>query len=151
MKPIYTNVKYTEWLSADEMHEESKKWLSELEFYKEEQWFFEDLIRSYTLQILDHDHFEESKNHIDKLSEIVEQTQMLINTVKSHEKELSINITEDDYSTPEAFEVIKGGKNIYVWNIYALVQISSDTYPIKYSHLFQVNAMYQPLSQFVSF
>ena len=92
MKPIYTNVKYTEWLSADEMHEESKKWLSELEFYKEEQWFFEDLIRSYTLQILDHDHFEESKNHIDKLTEIVEQTQMLINTVKSHEKELSIMV-----------------------------------------------------------
>ncbi len=92
MKPIYTNVKYTEWLSADEMHEESKKWLSELEFYKEEQWFFEDLIRSYTLQILDNEHFEESKLLIEKLTKIVEQTQMLINTVKSHEKELSIMV-----------------------------------------------------------
>ncbi|MEO1033612.1 MAG: hypothetical protein AAFX55_19660 [Bacteroidota bacterium] len=92
MKTVYTNVKYTEWLSADDMHTESKKWLSELEFYKEEQWFFEDLIRSYTLQILDNDHFEESKVLIDKLTAIVEQTQMLINAVKSHEKELSIMV-----------------------------------------------------------
>ena len=92
MKKVYTNAKYTEWLSADDMHAQSKKWLSELEFYKEEQWFFEDLIRSYTLQILDNDHFEESKVLIDKLTKIVDQTQMLINNVKSHEKELSIMV-----------------------------------------------------------
>ena len=64
MKTTHTNAKHTEWLSADEMHFESKKWLSELEFCKEEQWFFEDLIRSYTLQILDNNHFEESKPNI---------------------------------------------------------------------------------------
>ncbi|MEF3080088.1 hypothetical protein [Winogradskyella poriferorum] len=92
MKTIHTNAKHTEWLSADEMHFESKKWLSELEFCKEEQWFFEDLIRSYTLQILDNNHFEESKRLIDKLTKIVEQTQTLINAVKSHEKELSIMV-----------------------------------------------------------
>lgn len=92
MKTIHTNAKHTEWLSADEMNFESKKWLSELEFCKEEQWFFEDLIRSYTLQILDNNHFEESKRLIDKLTKIVEQTQTLINAVKSHEKELSIMV-----------------------------------------------------------
>ncbi len=92
MKTIHTNAKHTEWLSADEMHFESKKWLSELEFCKEEQWFFEDLIRSYTLQILDNNHFEESKRLIDKLTKIVEQTETLINAVKSHEKELSIMV-----------------------------------------------------------
>lgn len=92
MKTIHTNAKHTEWFSAEEMHLESKKWLSELEFCKEEQWFFEDLIRSYTLQILDNNHFEESKRLIDKLTKIVEQTQTLINAVKSHEKELSIMV-----------------------------------------------------------
>ncbi|MCT4628898.1 hypothetical protein [Winogradskyella sp.] len=92
MKTIHTNAKHTEWLSADEMHFESKKWLSELEFCKEEQWFFEDLIRSYTLQILDNDHFEESKRLIDQLSKIVTQTETLINAVKSHEKQLSIMV-----------------------------------------------------------
>ncbi|WP_138433221.1 hypothetical protein [Winogradskyella algicola] len=92
MKTIHTNAKHTKWLSADEMHFESKKWLSELEFCKEEQWFFEDLIRSYTLQILDNNHFEESKRLIDKLTKIVEQTETLINAVKSHEKELSIMV-----------------------------------------------------------
>ncbi|GAB4157501.1 MAG: hypothetical protein Tsb0033_09400 [Winogradskyella sp.] len=92
MKTIHTNAKHIEWLSADDMHFESKKWLSELEFYKEEQWFFEDLIRSYTLQIIDQNHFDESKRLIDKLTKIVEQTQTLSNAVQSHEKQLSIMV-----------------------------------------------------------
>ncbi|WP_299113968.1 hypothetical protein [uncultured Winogradskyella sp.] len=92
MKTIHTNAKHTEWLSADDMHDSSKKWLSELEFCKKEQLFFEDLIRSYTLQILNNNHFEESKRLIDKLTIIVKQTQTLINAVKSHEKELSIMV-----------------------------------------------------------
>lgn len=92
MKTVYTHAKYTEWLSAYDMHAESKKWLSELEFYKEEQWFFEDLIRSYTLQILDNDHFEKSKALIERLTAIVKQTQSLVNSVKLHEKALSIMV-----------------------------------------------------------
>ena len=40
-----TQVKYLEWLSADEMYEESKKWLSELSFIKDEHLFFEDIIK----------------------------------------------------------------------------------------------------------
>ncbi|WP_296381509.1 hypothetical protein [Winogradskyella sp.] len=90
MKTIQTNARHTEWLSAEDMHDTSKKWLSELEFGKEEQLFFEDLIRSFTLQILDNNHFEESKILIVKLSKIVKQTQVLINAVISHEKKLSI-------------------------------------------------------------
>jgi len=92
MKTIHTNAKHTEWLSADEMHFESKKWLSELEFCKEEQWFFEDLIRSYTLQIIDNNHFDESKRLIDKLSKVVDETKTLLNAVKKHEKQLSIMV-----------------------------------------------------------
>lgn len=92
MKTTHTNAKHTEWLSADEMHFESKKWLSELEFCKEEQWFFEDLIRSYTLQIIDNNHFDESKRLIDKLTKIVDQTQTLLDAVKKHEKKLSIMV-----------------------------------------------------------
>ncbi|MBT8245868.1 MAG: hypothetical protein HKP48_07155 [Winogradskyella sp.] len=92
MKTIHTKAKHTEWLSADDMHEDSKSWLSELTFYKEEQIFFEDLIKSYTLQLIDKKHFEESKTIVDKLSEIVKQTDVLLNTVTSHEKELSIMV-----------------------------------------------------------
>jgi len=102
MKTIHTNAKHTEWLSADEMHFESKQWLSELEFCKKEQLFFEDLIRSYTLQILDNNHFEESKILIDRLTKIVKQTQTLINAVKSHEKELSIMVDGVDQIEEEA-------------------------------------------------
>ncbi|TCK64811.1 hypothetical protein DFQ05_2548 [Winogradskyella wandonensis] len=92
MKTIHTYAKHTEWLSAEEMHNSSKLWLSELSFYKEEQIFFEDLIKSNTLQLIDKNHFEDSKSIIDRLSVIVKQTQTLINAVKSHEKELSIMV-----------------------------------------------------------
>lgn len=90
MKTIHTNAKHTEWLAADDMHYESKKWLSELEFCKEEQLFFDDLIKSFTLSILDNNHFKESKTLIDKLTKNVKQTQTLITAVKTHEKKLSI-------------------------------------------------------------
>ena len=96
MKTRHTNAKHTEWLSAEDMHDASKRWLSELEFYKEEQLFFEDLIRSYTLQILDNNHFEESKRIIDKLTRIVKDTQILLNAVKSHESKLSIMVDAID-------------------------------------------------------
>ena len=96
MKTIHTNAKHTEWLSAEDMHDASKRWLSELEFYKEEQLFFEDLIRSYTLQILDNNHFEESKRIIDKLIRIAKDTQILLNAVKSHESKLSIMVDAID-------------------------------------------------------
>ena len=96
MKTIHTNAKHTEWLSAEDMHDASKRWLSELEFYEEEQLFFEDLIRSYTLQILDNNYFEESKRIIDKLTRIVKDTQILLNAVKSHESKLSIMIDDID-------------------------------------------------------
>ncbi|SHH66445.1 hypothetical protein [Winogradskyella jejuensis] len=102
MKTIHTKAKHTEWLSAEDMHDSSKLWLSELSFYKEEQIFFEDLIKSYTLQLIDNKHFEESKSIVNRLSEIVKQTQVLINAVKSHEKELSIMVDGIDQLEEEA-------------------------------------------------
>lgn len=102
MKTIHTNAKHTEWLSAGDMHDASKIWLSELEFCKEEQLFFEDLIRSFTLQILSNHHFEESKKLIEKLSKIVKQTQVLINAVKSHESELTIMVDGIDQIQEES-------------------------------------------------
>ena len=92
MKTIHTNAVHTKWLNAEDMHEASKKWLSELEFCKEEQIFFEDLITSFTLQILDNENFEAGRSLIGELSETVKQTQILINAVKAHESGLSIMV-----------------------------------------------------------
>lgn len=92
MKTIHTNAKHTEWLSAEDMHYASKQWLSELEFCKEEQMFFEDLIRSYTLQILDNNHFQESKIVVEDLSKNVKETETLLKAIKIHEEKLSIMV-----------------------------------------------------------
>lgn len=123
MKTIHINAKHTKWLSADDMHDASKKWLSELEFWKNEQMFFEDLIRSFTLQILDNNHFEESKKVVEKLTNITKQTQTLIVAVKTHEKELSIMVDDVDQIDEETaykkehrnlIELISEFKNRYI-------------------------------------
>lgn len=102
MKTIHTKAKHTEWLSAEDMHDASKLWLSELSFFKKEQLFFEDLIKSYTLQLIDNNHFEDSKSIVDKLSKVVKQTQVLTNAVEKHETELSIMVDGIDELEKEA-------------------------------------------------
>lgn len=123
MKTIHINAKHTKWLTAEDMHDTSKKWLSELEFCKEEQLFFENLIRSFTLQILDNNHFEESKLIIERITEIVKQTETLITAVQSHEKELSIMVDGVDQIEEETaykkehrnlIELISEFKNRYI-------------------------------------
>ncbi|SEQ35016.1 hypothetical protein SAMN05421824_1424 [Hyunsoonleella jejuensis] len=86
------NKKYVAWLSTETMHNASKKWLSELEFAKDEQLFFNDLIKSYTLQLIDSKHFNKSKDLVTQLSKVEKQTNELIETVKEHERELTIMV-----------------------------------------------------------
>ena len=59
-----THEKYIEWFNAEEMHEASKKWTLELNFIRDEQRFFEDLIKSYTLDLLDSGKFSKTKEII---------------------------------------------------------------------------------------
>ena len=46
-----------EWFSAEELHEESKKWFSELKFARDEQKFLNTMVKDYTLDIIDSDMF----------------------------------------------------------------------------------------------
>jgi hypothetical protein len=102
MKTIHTNAKYTEWLSAENMHDRSKKWLSQLQFYKDEIRFFENLIATLTLQILDSRHFEESKNLVEKLTKITKDNDILIDAVKAHEQKLDLLVDGINQITEEA-------------------------------------------------
>lgn len=85
-------VKYEAWLSTETMHSGSLKWLSELRFAKDEQLFFDDLVKSYTLQLIDSKHFAESKKIIEQLSKQQKETDALINTIVDHEKGLQIMV-----------------------------------------------------------
>jgi len=84
--------KYEAWLSAETMHADSLKWLSELRFAKDEQLFFDDLVKSYTIQLIDSKYFSESKKIINKLRVLQKNTDTLIYNTIEHEKGLEIMI-----------------------------------------------------------
>jgi hypothetical protein len=102
MKTSKTSPKYFEWLSADVMHEESKKWLSELRFIKDEEHFFEDLVKLFTLKLIDYKNYANTKALINSLKNLRNKNQELINTVIKHEKELQILLDGKDQLKEEA-------------------------------------------------
>lgn len=85
-----TKLKYIEWISADEMYEESKKWLSELNFIKDEQLFFDDMIKTYTVQLLNTQSFADNKDLVNDLSKSQKRNDALIENVKVHKNEVEI-------------------------------------------------------------
>ncbi|MCB0462170.1 MAG: hypothetical protein R2816_07340 [Flavobacteriaceae bacterium] len=102
MKATYSNAKYVEWLNAETMHKNAIEWLSDLKFMKDEQLFFNDLIKSYTFQLIDSKHYNESKVLIDKLSELETKTNLLIESVKTHKNDLKIMADGIDQPKEEA-------------------------------------------------
>ncbi len=105
MKTMQTKTKYVEWLSAEVMHKASRNWLSELNFIKDEQVFFDELIKSYTLQLINSKHFSESKKIIDQLSAVEKKTNLFIEDIKTHENELQIMV--DGIDQPKEEEIYK--------------------------------------------
>ncbi|MBT8324837.1 MAG: hypothetical protein KJO96_06020 [Winogradskyella sp.] len=105
MSTFNTNPKMVEWLNADEMHDASKKWLSELEFVADEQLFFDDLIKSYTLQLIDSKYFNKSQSIIEALKKIKKRNNLLIEAIKTHESELKIMVDGvDDLPNEERYK-----------------------------------------------
>ncbi|WP_047414611.1 hypothetical protein [Cellulophaga sp. Hel_I_12] len=96
MKNNILKYTYLEWLSAEEMHETIKQWLSELNFIKDEQLFLNDLVQSYTRQLIDTSFFKESKNTIINLKKLEDDLGPLLKMVQKHEKQLEIMVDTID-------------------------------------------------------
>lgn len=96
MRGVKKTYNYIEWLSADEMHQASIGWLSELHFCNDEQTFLNNLIRSYTLQLIDKKIFAESKKLINELSIYEKRLETLAEQVQAHESLLKIMLDEVD-------------------------------------------------------
>jgi hypothetical protein len=103
MKTAQKDINYVKWLSAEEMHENSRHWLSELHFIKDEQLFFDNLIKSYTLQLTDSSHFKKSKKVVDKLFELQNETNGLIKIINKHENNLKIMVDTIDQIKEESY------------------------------------------------
>ena len=105
MKTTQIHSRYVEWLNADRMHINSQDWLSELRFITDEHLFFEDLIKSYTLDLLKPQEFVYNKEIIDKISTSKKRNKILIEAVKVHANKLQIML--DDIEQPQEEEAYK--------------------------------------------
>ena len=102
MKATQIHTKFVKWLSADDMHTDSKEWILELEFLNDEYLFFEELMRSYTLQLIDLQDYSKNKKIIDAISSSREENENLKELIREHENKLEILIDGVDQPNEEA-------------------------------------------------
>ena len=132
MKTKEKQLKYTEWLNAEDMRNNTRMWLSELEFVRDEELFLDDLIKSYTLQLIDSKHFEESKKIVAKLKEFHKKTDNMMNLVKSHERKLKVMVDGIDQHKEE-----DNYKDEHRWLINSMEQFLKKYWLFKY-HMFNL-------------
>lgn len=88
--------KYIEWLNAEEMHEESMLWFSELNFIRDEQFFLNKLVQSFTLQLIDSNTYQDSKKTIARLQHAEKDIVPLFKKAQAHENQLEIIVDDVD-------------------------------------------------------
>lgn len=95
------NFRYVEWKSADEMHYSCLQWISELNFIKDEQIFFQDMLKEYTVPILESHLLEEAKSLIFKLTDSEKQVENLLKETTTHRNGLQIMVDGIDQPDQE--------------------------------------------------
>lgn len=93
--------KFREWFSAEELHEESKKWSSELKFARDEQKFLNQMVKDYTLDIIDSDMFKTIQPVVESLNKSEKDLVQLFKKVQLHENQLQIMVDEVDQERME--------------------------------------------------
>ena len=90
MKSKTINPKYIEWRSPEEMHEIALTWISELKFIKDEQHFLDELLESFSLQMLSDKNFQKSKTVINGLSDKRKAIEPMLKKIINHHNKLTI-------------------------------------------------------------
>ncbi|WP_081210128.1 hypothetical protein [Salegentibacter sediminis] len=93
------NFRYIEWKSPEEMHYSAQQWSSSLAFMKDEHLFFEDMLREYTLPIIESNLIAEVKTLIDRLNTSKKEMMNLNEKVSKHKNGLDILV--DGINQPE--------------------------------------------------
>ncbi|WP_029038720.1 hypothetical protein [Salinimicrobium xinjiangense] len=76
--------RYIEWKTPDEMHFSSLQWKSELNFIRDEHRFFEDMLKEYTMPIIESQLFSLVKELIQQLELSRKDLSELISRVNDH-------------------------------------------------------------------
>ena len=88
--------KYMEWLSAEELHNDSRNWRSHLEFTKDEQLFLNDLIGSHVLDLVDSEAFKKASPLLTSLEKMEKDWNNVFKRVQLHENQLQIMVDDVD-------------------------------------------------------
>ncbi|NNL02153.1 MAG: hypothetical protein HKP39_07745, partial [Eudoraea sp.] len=88
--------RYIEWIDPDEMHRVTVLWLSEVKFMRDEQMFLNNLIKHYTVQLVDSKIFGKSKEIVSKLADLEKEAISLMKKIQAHENKLEIMIDDID-------------------------------------------------------
>ncbi len=88
--------KYMEWLSAEELHNDSRNWRSHLEFTKDEQLFLNDLVGSHVLDLVDSEAFKKASPLLTSLEKMEKDWTNLFKKVQLHENQLQIMVDDVD-------------------------------------------------------
>lgn len=81
---------------SEEMHFSSLEWRSEIAFTNDEQLFFENLLREYTLPILESNSFNRIKELLDQLQETRHELMRLQREVITHTNRLNYLVQNVD-------------------------------------------------------
>lgn len=90
-----------EWKSPEEMHFSALQWISELEYIQDEHRFFEDMLKEYTLPIIESHRFDEVKDLIFQLSDSEKQLDALLKKTIEHRNGLQILVDGTDQPEEE--------------------------------------------------
>jgi len=96
MKNETNNFRYLEWKSPEEMHFSSVEWISELNFIKDEHSFFEDMLKEYTMPIIESHLTEKVTGLIERLSSSTQYAEKLYNDIQQHINGLEIMLDGKD-------------------------------------------------------
>lgn len=88
--------RYIEWIDPEEMHRVTVLWLSEVKFMRDEQMFLNNLIKHYTVQLVDSKIFGKSKEIVSKLTDLEKEAISLMKKIQAHENKLEIMIDDID-------------------------------------------------------
>ncbi|RNL75304.1 hypothetical protein ED312_21420 [Sinomicrobium pectinilyticum] len=87
---LYTNVKYMEWKSAEEMHEDARTWYSELEFMHTESHFLDELLGTYFIKLSTDQNYIQTRKLVESLSTCKERISRLTKEIRNHQNELVV-------------------------------------------------------------
>lgn len=87
---------YLEWKSPEEMHVSCLQWLSEINFMEDEHMFLEDMLKEYTLPVLEAHLYDKARNLVTELGSLDKKRAELKNRVLKHRNELEIMVDDKD-------------------------------------------------------